>query len=269
MSHGKPQVTIPNTEVHTFRSTIVDQEYQLSISLPSEYDESNERYPVVYITDANWFFTNFSLMRWLPIPPFIAVGIGYPQNDFASVWRLRSRDFLATQNKEYEKLNEDKYGAPTESGGGENFLSFFRQELLPYVEQSFRTIPNDRTLFCYSFGGAFGVYTLFHQPDTFSRYIIGAPDLDWDDEVAFRYEQEFFEKGTDLPVKLFFGVGTDDEDVVIDRMVSTLFRFHAIIKSRNYENLDMTFDVFKGESHMTAILPTASWGLRAVFRAEG
>ena len=112
---------------------------------------------------------------------------------------------------------------------------------------------------------AFGIFTLFNKPDTFNRYIVGAPDLGWDNELCFQYEQQYAATQSDLPVKLFFAVGTLDEAIVIDRNVSTLFRLHAILKSRNYESLDMNFKVFEGENHGSAIGPTASWGLRAVF----
>jgi len=56
MSEQFPKVTIPNTEVRMLRSSNVGQEYKLFISLPEGYHESDDRYPVLYITDANWLF---------------------------------------------------------------------------------------------------------------------------------------------------------------------------------------------------------------------
>lgn len=264
MSGNYPLVTLPNTEVRRCQSTNVDQEYQLSVLLPAGYNESEESYPVIYVTDANFVFSSFPLLTWLT-PPVIVVGIGYPVDGFSDVFRLRARDFLATRNEEEEKYVQEKYGLPMESGGGEKFLSFIRGELFPFMNSQYRTQPDSRTLFCYSYGGTFGVYTLFKKPDTFNNYIIGAPDLGWDNEVSFRYEEQYAANHSDLPVKAFFSVGTLDEDLIIDRNVSTLFRLHAILKSRNYEGLDMNFKIFEGETHPSAIVPTASWGLRAVF----
>lgn len=265
MSHTYPPVTLPGTEVRMLPSANVDQEYKLFILLPADYHESEESYPVLYFTDGNWLVGSCPLLTWLPIPPMIMVGIGYPVDDFADIFRLRARDFLPTRNEEEEKIIEERYQAPMDSGGGSRFLSFIRDELFPFINNQYRTKPDDRTLFCYSYGGTFGVYTLFNKPETFSRYIIGAPDLGWDNELCFKYEKQYAEKESDLPVKLFLAVGTLDEDLVVDRNVSTLFRFHAILKSRNYEGLDMNFKVFEGESHPTAVVPTASWGLRTVF----
>ena len=151
-----------------------------------------------------------------------------------------------------------------ESGGGSRFLSCIREELFYFIDTQYQTKPDDRTLFGYSFGGTFGVYTLFNQPDTFQRYIICAPDLNWDNQICFSYESDFADKCADLPVKLYLAVGTLDEDL-IDHNFSLLVKFHAIIQSRNYQGLDMKFDIFDGETHLTAPLPTVSRGLRAVF----
>lgn len=265
MSHS--QVTLPNTEVRSLQSKIVDQEYELSVLLPAGYHDSDILYPVIYITDANWFFSSFPLLSWL-IPPVIMVGVGYPAHSSADVFRLRARDFLATSNKEEERLIEEKYQAPMDSGGGRKFLSFIRDELFPFVDAEYRTESKSRTLFCYSYGGTFGVYTLFSQPDTFNNYIIGAPDLGWDNEISFKHERQYAEANSNLQAKVFFAVGTLDEDLVVDRNVSTLFRLHTILKSRNYKDSDLDFKIFEGESHHSAIIPTASWGLRTVFSEE-
>lgn len=263
MSTTYPPVTLPGTEVRLLHSANVDQEYKLFIALPMGYDETEDRYPVLYVTDANLLFGNAPLLR-LPVLPMIVVGIGYPTDNRADIVRLRARDFLPTQNKEEEEAFKEEHQMPIESGGGSAFLSFMRDELFAFIDAEYRTRPDDRTLLCYSFGGTFGIYTLFKQPDTFKRYIIGAPGLWWDQEVCFRYEEEYAAQQADLPIKLYLSVGTLDEDV-LGGMASKLFRFHTILKSRNYPGLDMKFEVFDGETHATAVAPTISRGLRAVF----
>ena len=263
MSTTYPPITLPGTEVRVLHAANIDQAYKLFIALPVGYDKTEDRYPVLYVTDANLFFGNTPLLR-LPVPPMIVVGIGYPTDNRAEIARLRARDFLPTQNKELEAAFEAEHHVPIESGGGCTFLSFIRDQLFAFIDAEYRTKPDDRTLLCYSFGGTFGIYTLFTQPDSFKRYIIGAPGLWWDHEVCFRYEEAYAAQQTDLPVKLYLSVGTLDEDA-LGGMASKLFRFHSILKSRNYPGLDMKFEVFEGETHQTAISPTISRGLRAVF----
>lgn len=265
MSNSHPPVTLPGTEVRLLHSSNVNQEYKLFVSFPSGYDGSEDRYPVLYVTDANWLFSSFLHLHGLPIPPMIIVGIGYPTDDSAEIFRIRARDFLPTKNEEDERIIKEEYKMSIESGGGHQFLSFIRDELFPFINDQYRTKSDDRALFGWSYGGAFGLYTLFNKPDTFNRYILSAPDLGWDNELCFQYEQQYAAKQSDLPVKLFFGVGSLDEGVITDRNVSTLFRFHAILKSRNYERLDMSLKIFEGETHSSGVVPTVSWGLRAVF----
>jgi predicted alpha/beta superfamily hydrolase len=265
MSSTLPPVTLPNTETRILHSANVDQEFKLFISLPSEYDTSNEDYPVLYVTDADWFFSSFLIFVLLPIPPMIIVGIGYPTESDTDIFRLRARDFLPTHNEADENVVKEQSHLAIESGGGSKFLSFVRDELFGCINEHYRTKRDDRTLFCYSFGGTFGIYTLFKASDTFTRYIIGAPDLRWDNEICFTYEQEYASSRGDLPVKVYFAVGTLDEDLT-EQNASRLFRFQALLKNRNYQGLDLTFEVFEDETHGSAIVPTASRGLRAVFR---
>ncbi|MAT97410.1 MAG: hypothetical protein CL608_09735 [Anaerolineaceae bacterium] len=265
MPNSHPPVTLPGTEVRLLHSATVDQEYKVFVSFPSGYAGSEARYPVLYVTDANWLFSSFLRLHSLSIPPMIIVGIGYPTNNSAEIFRVRARDFLPTKNKEDEKIVKEAYEMSIESGGGRQFLSFIRNELFPFINDQYRTQPNNRAFFGWSYGGTFGLYTLFNKPDTFNRYILSAPDLGWDNGLCFQYEEQYAAEQSDLPVKLFLGVGSLDEDVIINRNVSTLFRFHAILKSREYAGLDMSLKIFEGETHSSAVVPTASWGLRAVF----
>lgn len=265
MSETPPLVTLPNTEAHFLKSSHVDQTYKLFISLPVGYADSEDSYPVLYVTDANWSFSTFhGVVGFFGIPPLIIVGIGYKTDDYADLLRLRSRDFLPKKNTEGEQEIEEVNKLAIESGGSSNFLSFVRGELFPFINSQYRVEVDNRALWGYSAGGTFGIYTLFNHPDTFSRYIIGSPDLMWDDRVCFAYERDYAEQSTDLATKLYLCVGTSDEDL-IEHNASQLIEFHAILKSRNYASLDMEFGVFTDETHLTSILPSISWGLRSVF----
>ena len=266
MSEKIPLVTIPNTEVHLLQSSHAEQTYQLFVSLPQGYAESEEQYPVIYVTDANWCFSLFvnPLFSWLGIPQVIVVGIGYPMEDAGQIGRLRARDYLPTTDAKREKLLKEDFNFTFNSGGGGQFLSFLHGDLFEFVDNRYRTKAEDRTFWGFSWGGTFGVYTLFNRPQTFQRYIISAPDLSWDDEICFTYESDYAEKQTDLPVKLYLGVGSLDEDL-IEHNYARLVRFHTILQSRNYEGLKMKFEALADEIHTTAAVISASRGLRFVF----
>lgn len=256
MSEQFPRVTIPNTEVRTLQSNNVSQKYRLFVSLPDGYHESEDTFPVLYIGDGNWSIPYFAStgFKWHPVPPMIAVGIGYPTDDTDEISRLRERDFLPTRH-----VSASSQSIP-ETRGAPQFLAFIRDELFDFINKQYRTKPDERIFFGYSFGGTFGVYTLFNQPDVFTRYLIGAPVLSWEDDICLTYESVYAAKHAELPVKLYLGVGTLDEE-----LMRQLISFQATIQSRNYERLEMHFEVFDGEDHITAAGPSASRGIRALF----
>lgn len=92
------EVTIPNTELRTIRSQIVDQEFSIFVQLPPNYvADSTTIYPVLYAMDANRSFpmvANISSVLTFPkgnLPEIIVVGIGYPIKDMSewAAWRTR------------------------------------------------------------------------------------------------------------------------------------------------------------------------------------
>ena len=263
MSKTYPPINIPGTEVRTLHSDQVGEDYKLFIYLPFEYAKSDESYPVLYALDGNW--NRFRYFWSLPdAPPVIVVGIGYDTNDWGEQIRTRFRDYHPTIDSKTLPEMREFFKIETLGGGGEQFLSFIREELMPFINNEYQTIPDDRAFLGHSSGGYFGLYTMFHRTDTFNRYIIIAPPLYWDNEIMFDYEHGYAQKHSDLHVRLYLGVGTEDESLELPA-VSNLMRFHTILKSRNHEGLDMKLDLISGESHKSSIIPAGQRGMIAVF----
>ena len=65
---------------YTINSKILEKDREIQIYLPDSYDTSTEKYPVLYILDGQWFFSNgVSIQKSLrtpgAIPEMIVVGI--------------------------------------------------------------------------------------------------------------------------------------------------------------------------------------------------
>lgn len=80
-------VNISNSQAISFTSSINKTDYELQISLPSHYHESDKRYPVVYLLDANNDFplvTSISrrLYQEDNLQPIIIVGISYKKDAY-------------------------------------------------------------------------------------------------------------------------------------------------------------------------------------------
>lgn len=276
MSSQYPPVTLPDTEVRLLKSSIVNDTYRLYISLPITYANSERTYPVVYLADGNGLFPllrsiSEGLIGGLEIPRLIIVGIGYDTDD-ASAWgRLRERDLLPTDASASDAARRQEFTKTgIRRGQAASFLRFIREELKPFINLNYRTDPVDNTYVGNSYGGLFGLYGLFHHPDTFNRYVIGSPAIHHDNRVVLAYEAEYAAHHDDLPVRMFMAVGAREE--MDDHLIDPSFQFVTNVKvlaerlhKRRYPGLQLVTNVLEGETHFSVIPSTFSCGLRVVF----
>lgn len=268
-----PLASIPATEVRTFRSLAVDQEYLISIALPFHYHEHPEKaYPVIYVLDANLFFgmvvemvraMNVRVPFCNELPDAIIVGIGYPANGslaeiHAQVMHLRMRDLTTVRDEGAEKFIQEHFPVPhsATSGGATGFLQFIRQELVPLIESEYRADVADRTLLGHSWGGLFALYALFHQPDLFQRYVVVSPDLPFD------YEQKYAEQHDSLPVRMYLASGESELD---KDGLSSFNSFISTLEGRRYAGFMLTRQIIANCTHCAVVAPAFQAGLVAVF----
>lgn len=264
-------------EVRTLTSSIVDQEFRIFVALSSpfgrDYGDSNKTYPVLYVLDPYLFFgmtteTVRLLQLGQQLPVMIIVGIGYQTDTPIDVAGLRARDFTPTIDDSLLEGYLTYYGSKSfGSRKAEEFLQFIRQELKPFIQLNYAADPDDASLLGDSFGGLFALYSLFHYPDTFNRYIIGSPSIPWDDKITIKYEASYAANYSGLPAKVFMSVGSleESEDDPDSTMITDLQNLAKTLRDRNYDNLDLTTHIFENETHLSVIPATISRGLRVVF----
>lgn len=275
-SKHKPY-TIPNSQVVSLHSKNVDQEYELLISLPLNYDES-KKYPVLYLLDSNWLFsTATGIAQWLytygdwnhiHVPEMIVVGIGYPEGD--DPMALRSRDMTPVEDVDFYNFYFVPAGCDPNldpcSGGAPEFLKFITEELFPYIESNYNTDRSDRTIAGYSYGGLFPLYVLFKEPEAFARYIAISPSVWYKHGILFDYEQEYSQNHSELSAKLFISSGTEEKTYT--RNISEgVRRLVEVLDKREYEGLTYECQFFEGEYHITAFPPSFNRGLVSVFKS--
>lgn len=190
-------VSLTNTQVRRLHSEIAGTNYEIRVRVPDSYGTSDRRYPVLYLLDGDLLFgLATDIVRYLEwgrlSPEVIIVAPAYgsvhsPDNGGTN---MRNRDFSVFSSQ-----------SGFVPGGGERFLQFVRTELIPYVEREFRSDPADRTLVGFSRGGDFAIYTLFHAPDLFGRYVV----LDNFYPEYLELEAAFAQTHRDLGKRLFFG----------------------------------------------------------------
>lgn len=268
------QVTIPNTTVHHMRATSSGYDYQIDVQVPLSYSTSDKRYPVLYLLDSNWYFPMVtSIVQTMMIIPathyvqeMIIVGIGYKTTDVAMQTGLRSRDYTPSVNEEIVASMRDILPwAKIENTSGEaaDFLTFIRDEVIPLIDNTYRTDPNTRIGHGHSFGGLFMLYTLFNKPDTFHRYIAASPSIWWDDKIILKHEQAYADTQSDLPRTLYLVAGTDELGILTNAAALV-----AKLKSRNYLGLDLQYEFMEGEIHSSIVARTFVNGLRTLLKVS-
>ncbi len=262
------EVTIPNTHVHYLSASGSGYAYRIDVQIPLNYYASDKRFPVLYILDSNWYFPMVTsivqAMMIIPVTPdvqeMLIVGIGYETSDVAMQTGLRSRDYTPSVNDEIvASMRAILPWAEIENTSGEaaDFLNFIRDEVIPFIDTTYRTDPNTRIGHGHSFGGLFMLYTLFNKPDTFHSYIAASPSIWWDNKIILKHEQAYAEAHSDLPAILYLCSGTDELGIL-----SNAAALVAQLKSRNYPGLDLQFEFMDGEIHSSVVARTFTNGLR-------
>ncbi|HRL94446.1 MAG TPA: alpha/beta hydrolase-fold protein [Pseudomonas sp.] len=162
------------------------RDYRIMVSLPEGDVPYTGGYPVIYIIDGNALFPAFHAAkrvqeRWKGA---ILVAIGYP-SDTPYDFNRRAFDLSPPQPAERNDPPQ---------GGQDLFLDFIEKRLMPKVNERFKVDQDQRSLVGWSFGGMFGVYSLFTRPALFQHVVAISPSLWWRDRYLLAHERAFTEQ---------------------------------------------------------------------------
>ena len=276
-------VSISESEELIFSSEIVKKDYKIFIAEPITKYKEHLPCSVLYLLDANIMFCMaVEIIRLLnltgELPPILVVGIGYDEEEISSIANRRLQEFTPTKDPGYKRIWNRSYPLlSSDGGGGLLFLEFINDELKPFIGRRYHVDPNSTALAGNSLGGLFALNTLFQKPDSFSRYIIGSPVIFWDNYIIWSYESFCASENSCLKAKVFLGVGglEDDEpyqfpeeareELSYISYVDDTRKMYEKIRLRGYEGVDVSMNVFEGETHMSVIAPWLSRGLRSLF----
>ena len=238
MSEQPPRAALFGTEARTLFSTIRGRDYHLSVALPDSYQTSTQAYPVIYVLDGDFNFgvaaglTRFS-NAFRNVPELIIVGIGYDMATAEEFAALRDLDF-------------DIPGVPGASPDSVShlFLAALTQEIIPFIDAHYRTIPADRCLQGYSSGGFFVLYVLFQQPEAFQRYISGSAILNATYDYWIQHDAPLAARDASNPIQLYLSVGQLEEEDL-----PNFQKFVAFLEQGNYPGLMVSSEIYGGEGH--------------------
>jgi uncharacterized protein len=143
------------------------------VSLPRSYAaELQRRYPVVYVTDADY---GFPMLRAIGrrlngegprIEEFILVGLSYG----------KCEDPVASRRRDYTPTARGASDASANALHGQSlrYRDYLGGSVLPLIDGRFRTMPERRVFVGHSYGGLLGAQIPMTQPEMFSGYILGS-----------------------------------------------------------------------------------------------
>ncbi len=248
------QVQIPGSQELNIKSAITGKDYKLYLNFPRNIDDPNRTFPVIYLLDAQWDFPLLNAIYGEQyfdgfIPDAIVVGITWggknPNPD-----SLRVTDFTPT------KTMQDPTG-----GGAKKFLSFIKEELIPFIDSKFKTKKDDRTLMGSSLGGLFTLYALFNDPTVFKNYVLTSPAIQWDNGIINSYMEKYSENNSGSAKRLSMAVGGYED-------VASYQKFVDELKGKNFPGLKIKSKVIDGVGHSGGKADGYTRGLQFAFEKE-
>ncbi|MGY8564570.1 alpha/beta hydrolase-fold protein [Paracidovorax citrulli] len=265
---GAPYEVV-GSEVWDVKDPVSGRTYQVFVALPASYAESpGRRYPVLYVTDADYAFP---LARQIgrrlnvegpKLQEFVLVGLSYAVGD----------DGVTSRRRDYTPTRKGPSSAPAEAVHGEAapYITYLREQVLPFVAGRYRTDETQRLLLGHSYGALLGTQILFTDPGLFAGYIIGSPSYWYDKHVMERFERDHASAHDDLPASVYMYVGEretpafgNDADMVADAR-----RMDAALRAHRYPSLRLQLDVLNDEDHLSVAPRGLTKGLKYLLAAD-
>jgi hypothetical protein len=240
--NSEPVVIGQKIRIH---SRILDEERILLIKTPAGYNEGAERYPVLYLLDGEENFVQTAgIVDFLEtsdrIPPLLVVAIANTK---------RTRDLTPHTQDEMEIRFHP------ENGGADSFLAFIRTELVPFIDQHYRTRPY-KVLVGHSLGGLFSLYVMASTPQVFSGYIVIDPPLSWNHDLVLSKIGAAFQGTRELSSDLYL-TATNESDVT--------HRLCEILHDKAPKGFRWTFKPMSEETHVSLVHQSIYSGLDTIF----
>lgn len=265
---------LDDTEVRDVHAQALKRDYQVVVALPESYRTSQRRYPVLFVTDANYAFPvvrNIAqrLSKHAGMEEVIVVGLSYSIGDSSTY--SRRRDYTPTVPRTHDYASDMAGRAPAFGEAGAYGL-FIAAEVFPLIAAQYRADMRRKVFVGHSYGSLLGLQLLLTQPGTFEHYILGSPSLWFDRGVMFDREQSYAKEHRDMPASVFFGIG-GRETLAAGKprsrseenadMLADLRELDGALKSRRYPGLKTRLEVFTDEDHASVFPFVLTHGLRA------
>lgn len=225
----KPTNQIVIGQIDSIYSNILNESRKIWVHIPESATNgtfSETKYPVLYLLDGpGHFYSVTGMIKQLStngntiVPEMIIVAI--PNTN-------RTRDLTPT-HVDIDFFSGDSIQSA--SGGGNKFLDFVEDELIPHIERTYPAATY-KTFVGHSLGGLSVINALITRPKLFNNYIAIDPSLWWDDQTFLNLADSILTVNKFDGNSLYVGVAnTMNEGMKIDAVRNDTTKSTARIRS--------------------------------------
>lgn len=222
----------------SIKSGILHETRKIMVHLPDNYSKSVKSFPVMYQVKGD----TFSMLDMVSTVNRLALGDEIiPEMIIVAIETVSGKDVWPTNTMYYPK---------PASLGADYFLAFIEKELIPYIENKYRT-KDDRILYGQSMTSVFTIYTLLTKPALFNSYIAGSgafPDCEnYFKELSLKSFQQA-EHFTGL--KIFITNGLKDPLISQVNSLQQMTNFSNLIKDKLGNRVIYKYLTYENEGHV-------------------
>ena len=221
-------------------SKVFGEAREFRVLLPASYPSSTSRYPVVYVLDGDaYFLAATSAVRALAglgtMPEAIVVAVTSP-------------------DRTIDMTPPEVAVRGVDHPGGDQFLAYLADELIPTIDQQYRTLPL-RILIGHSHGALFDIYALYARPLAFRWHLAIDAPLQLGDRVLEINIERFLTQHPDHKGRI---------STVWNRYQWNPDRWSKLVDRADRGFRAMTFEV-PGETHVSMYYEGMYEGLKQLF----
>ena len=224
----------PQVQKFEIQAPQLDTLKNIWVYLPKNYQESNQKYPVIYMHDAQNLFDNETsyVGEWKIDESLDSIGKPY-----AIIVGIEHGGEKRIQ--ELTPFPNEKYGG----GKGELYLDFIKNTLKPYIDDNYRTKSGFKHtgIFGSSLGGLISFYAALKYPDTFGMIGTYSPSF-WFNEKIYDYAEK---AEINKAAKFYFLVGTEESE----EMVPDTKKMLDLLSKKGLKAKNLKFKFVEGGKH--------------------
>jgi len=199
------------------------------IYLPSSYNSSKKRYPVLYMHDGQNVFDNLTSYsgEWGVDEALDTLGLKYKESIVVGI--DNGGDKRMSEYCPYDFSLFANNNKP-DKGEGQLYIDFLVKTLKPFIDKKYRTLKNksNTSIAGSSMGGLISMYAVLKYPKVYGEVGVFSPAF-W---VAPKLFDDIKTKGKKVNSKIYFYAGKEEGETMVPLTLKVFNEMHSVSKSK-------------------------------------